>query len=1844
MAEPQEIPPDNYLEDLTSNSPTAIYAALAREAQFRSLFATNPKHPSLKNPYVNLINVYENESLWKSDSERNSEGHETIIMALTDKTRLKAGEWAIEHGGNERFLRNWKLYTEGSLNGLDWNNVFAAGGAVLSCLLPIPKQYSSTRKTREYYHEKAYASSDIDLFIYGLNEEDAKQKMIEIYNVISDAVPWEVTCIRAKNCVTILSQYPYRHVQIILRLYQSPSEILTGFDLDCCCVGFDGQNVWALPRAHQAITKQCNVIDLTRRSPSYEMRLAKYAERGFEIKVPSLDRSRIDPTIYERSFEKLHGLARLLVLERLSSPDSRFKYIEEKRERTLRPKHPKAGTYASRSWSRSDNLRTNKFENNDYETVQLPYGPKYNAKRVIKLIYKKDLVMNSAWNQKTRKRKLHRHPCFFGTMEQVFRDCCGTCPQPTTPEEIELQEAEDKIFIRGEISFIKDDPGRQTVGSFNPLTDNDWAEEAFITPVREDLCTACAKGDLHGIKKLLHGVLDVNARDYFGRTPLQLAVMGGYTEAVQLLLNCDAKITARMADGRNVVHIAAALGFLDILILLLKKSDANKKAAKERDLKKEIAITGLKLEALSNPDQTEIHEDQESDGSLDIVDKMELDNNPPKDEDEPNILAIEEEEEEDDIIDLNLEAWDHQFTPLEYAILFGRFEVVKLLIENGANVRRPIKFKLSDSRLYYSSNYRKKKVYFPLGLSMITRTEKIGLKIATLLLENGAMASQLDYQYNTIFHLAVKFRKISFVQLFLDIDPKSRRVINALNLSKESPLAIAIMNGDRNMAELLLRNGAHVQVTLDDCKEFVARYNSSIICNAASMLAQVVQPITCALDNGLYKLLVEAGADVNTKYNQYETIRDRVQSNLEQSVSAFQEFNPKKVELLDILLVTKTFAPKIIDLDTVIDDERKKHSTNSYPGFILSNADGSDLNDYIVSNKIKVPANIELKYYTPPDTTVIAEPEEKKTQRRLEIEKRLNLQKECLMYLIGRGAKTLEELEPDESKKEAENATNEKVQQLQAIQQAQLLKLVEAVARAETEKEKQQLQEQALQLQQQILLRQSQLLQNALKQGDQSPEVQQKLSQLMEQMSGAPLNRVSVPSNIQKQPNFDIDVNKYIFQFTYFHHVEGQGYQVPEELVNDYVALYDAVFQNDIARFKKFSRRLVVAVKDRNTWTPLLLACYLGYEEMAVQILKAVEKQYTPLPKKKNSGNDDSEGEVTINNYDINVNDYTTDSSSDSDLYDYDEPTPLEDPEDPPEEPAAGVASRILNTKPTSHTTAYVFLQSVASGFLRAEYLPEKYWRKSDESKSKSNSLKFGAFTIATVKNQLKIVEAILKWAKEYECEDESFTIPEKEGGLVTQLIVSNHHPYMWHLSPIHWAIVLGHIDILDLFIEYGAAGNNFGLFDLEDSDKEEVIEFKKPKYYQGLDVDGSKKKSWIVRHNPAASQKPIAPSFLHLAAFYGNATSIKYFLSPQPIKALERFARKNRGHDIRANIINTVQDAAKIGRRLFTFEPYENQTPFHWAVEGNQPEAIKDLAKYYKPNLQKNDLELEEILDTRANNGWFTAFILAASTGKTECVEALLEVGADPGVVDESGWTGAHHATHAGHLKTLESLFLKLEENTAQRMLEQRSKKFNHSIIAIAILEARKETFKFLWNQIDTANIFSYDFQSDRYLHLATKQGLLGIAQTLLTVELENPLLSFNEDGKYGSLYHENAVGQTPVDMAIQLWCKKIKDNDQFTPPTVHETNSLEQEPADAESPDHTGLFDLFEPYLPRTPQNLHSRRVFISFHDVTRYTLEFTQQVTDGWEIGRLTKSYGGTKLYVQNFYLGVQLPSLF
>lgn len=177
---------------------------------------------------------------------------------------------------------------------------------------------------------------------------------------------------------------------------------------------------------------------------------------------------------------------------------------------------------------------------------------------------------------------LHRHPCFIGPVESVIHDCCGCCPEPKIEEERKVAEEERKIYVYGDLAFTKDDPGRQTIGSFNPLTDDDWTEMAYIGNTQE-LCQKICDGDLDFVDAWCEkNPYSIDRRDHTGRTPLHIAAQCSTPEILECLVDHGARIVARLVDGMTALHIAAARGSVDMVTTLLEQSEENEAGEAEK--------------------------------------------------------------------------------------------------------------------------------------------------------------------------------------------------------------------------------------------------------------------------------------------------------------------------------------------------------------------------------------------------------------------------------------------------------------------------------------------------------------------------------------------------------------------------------------------------------------------------------------------------------------------------------------------------------------------------------------------------------------------------------------------------------------------------------------------------------------------------------------------------------------------------------------------------------------------------------------------------------------------------------------------------------------------------------------------------------------------------------------------------------------------------------------------------------------------------------------------------------------------------------------------------------------
>jgi hypothetical protein len=163
----------------------ALQPSLDDEAELRRLFATDTKNPRLSNPHVGLVDVFDAPADIRTTRARVVQNEfdlsEKYLMPLTEARRRKEGTPAMA-SSLEEFNQNWSIFSEGSLSLLDWNNVVAAGGSVLACLLPVPDANKASKRTlRKYFHSTAFPTSDIDLFLYGLTPEQAEAKIIAIF-------------------------------------------------------------------------------------------------------------------------------------------------------------------------------------------------------------------------------------------------------------------------------------------------------------------------------------------------------------------------------------------------------------------------------------------------------------------------------------------------------------------------------------------------------------------------------------------------------------------------------------------------------------------------------------------------------------------------------------------------------------------------------------------------------------------------------------------------------------------------------------------------------------------------------------------------------------------------------------------------------------------------------------------------------------------------------------------------------------------------------------------------------------------------------------------------------------------------------------------------------------------------------------------------------------------------------------------------------------------------------------------------------------------------------------------------------------------------------------------------------------------------------------------------------------------------------------------------------------------------------------------------------------------------------------------------------------------------------
>lgn len=238
-------------------------------------------------------------------------------LTITRKTPPKGGfefldekrERTVKIQANSKaFAGTFNRITRNILRGLDWSNVFLAGGAALTTLMHTDPSKDDDSDVKD---------NDLDIYIYGLRPKEANEKVKHIYEIWKSNLPADnkqQLVVKNSKTINFLADYPNRRVQIVLKHIQSPMQVLLNFDLDACALGFNGKEVLMLPRCARALETGYSTFTmdliwghhLGDRRASQEIRVFKYADRGFGMRIlPSYARS-LEESEYRQT--KLAGL------------------------------------------------------------------------------------------------------------------------------------------------------------------------------------------------------------------------------------------------------------------------------------------------------------------------------------------------------------------------------------------------------------------------------------------------------------------------------------------------------------------------------------------------------------------------------------------------------------------------------------------------------------------------------------------------------------------------------------------------------------------------------------------------------------------------------------------------------------------------------------------------------------------------------------------------------------------------------------------------------------------------------------------------------------------------------------------------------------------------------------------------------------------------------------------------------------------------------------------------------------------------------------------------------------------------------------------------------------------------------------------------------------------------------------------------------------------------------------------------------------------------------------------------------------------------------------------------
>eukprot|EP00873_Tetraselmis_striata_P043722 jgi/Tetstr1/463986/TSEL_008791.t1 len=167
---------------------------------------------------------------------------------------------------------------------LDIPNICLCGGSVF----------------RMFCGDGRIGNSDMDFYITGMDPDDEQslwKKVDEFLAVFRDnnrsGFYLEESAVKiGKTVITVASDCVDEYapkLQLILRVYPTIASVIQAFDVDPCCMAYDGETTYLTHAAARAVVTKCMILDPSRRSLTFESRLIKYMKRGLDLILPHFE-------------------------------------------------------------------------------------------------------------------------------------------------------------------------------------------------------------------------------------------------------------------------------------------------------------------------------------------------------------------------------------------------------------------------------------------------------------------------------------------------------------------------------------------------------------------------------------------------------------------------------------------------------------------------------------------------------------------------------------------------------------------------------------------------------------------------------------------------------------------------------------------------------------------------------------------------------------------------------------------------------------------------------------------------------------------------------------------------------------------------------------------------------------------------------------------------------------------------------------------------------------------------------------------------------------------------------------------------------------------------------------------------------------------------------------------------------------------------------------------------------------------------------------------------------------------------------------------------------------------